>query len=228
MKNEIIIQKLNAIKDLLEKNSLESLVEIDKDIILRDLQDIYRTIKFSSLAQDISLTRGREEVPTQVISKEQEDLLEIDADKPEEPAMQAKVEKQQGVKEAVHKGPENEDNRQSSGQKTLADLYGTKTPLVNELLAEKMRKKDLSSVLQSKPIDSLEHAIDINAKFLFVRELFFNNVQLYEKTIRVIDSAATFNDAFNYLQQQFIWNYESEVVQRFLELVRRRFIKDEA
>jgi hypothetical protein len=95
------------------------------------------------------------------------------------------------------------------------------------VLAEKMRKKDLSTVLQSKPIQSLEEAIDINAKFLFVRELFFNNLQLFEKTVRAIDAAPTFNDAFNYLQQQFMWNYDSETVQKFLELVRRRFIKDE-
>ncbi|MGC8802431.1 MAG: hypothetical protein ACP5PS_01465 [Bacteroidales bacterium] len=228
MNKEIIVQKLKAIKDLLEKNSLESLPEIDKDIILRDLQDIYSTIKFSLYSQEISPASKHAEASPEITSKAQEDLLEIDAGKPEEPVMLSESEQPLEVKESIPQKSAGEDKRQSHSQKTLADLYGKKTPLINEMLAEKMRKKDLSSVLQSKPIDSLEHAIDINAKFLFVRELFFNNMQLFEKTIRIIDSAATFNDAFNYLQQQFIWNYESEVVQRFLELVRRRFIKDEA
>ena len=240
MRKEIILQKLLEIKEILETNTSESLPEIEKDLILNKLQDVYSIIKFSGSTATAASTVENETIKSKATEDKQEDLLEIDSDKSNEFASQSgsKIEKQIDTEKTTAASPEivekkisnvtgKEEPSKTEGKKTLADLYGTDTPLINEVLAEKMRRKDLSSMLQSKPIDSLEHAIDINAKFLFVRELFFNNVQLFEKTIRILDSAHTFNDAFNYLQQHFFWNYESEAVQRFLELLRRRFIKDE-
>lgn len=228
MKNETIIQKLAEIRAMLEAHASGVIPDIEKDLILKNLQEIYSAIKFSASTQENFSTGNDASDSTIIAERNQEELLEIESDKLEEPVQIQQPENLKATKETPKKEVIKEETTQPQGQKTLADLYGTRTPLMNEVLAEKMKRKDLSTVLQSKPIDSLEHAIDINAKFLFVRELFFNNVQLFEKTVRIIDSAATFNDAFNYLQQQFLWNYESEVVQRFLELVRRRFIKDEA
>ncbi|MEJ5264649.1 MAG: hypothetical protein WHT29_04985 [Bacteroidales bacterium] len=228
MKNETIIQKLAEIRAMLEAHASGVIPDIEKDLILKNLQEIYSAIKFSASTQE-NFSIGNDASDSTIIAEHnQEELLEIESDKLEEPVQIQQPDNSKSTKETPKKEVIKEETTQPQGQKTLADLYGTRTPLMNEVLAEKMKRKDLSTVLQSKPIDSLEHAIDINAKFLFVRELFFNNVQLFEKTVRIIDSAATFNDAFNYLQQQFLWNYESEVVQRFLELVRRRFIKDEA
>lgn len=240
MRKEIILQKLSEIKEILETKTSESLPEIEKDLILKKLQEVYSIIKFSGSTATASSAGENEKIISKATTEKQEDILEIDSDKANEFASQseAKTEKQMDTEKTTAASPEivekklskvtgKEEPAKTEDKKTLADLYGTGTPLVNEVLAEKMRRKDLSSILQSKPIDSLEHAIDINAKFLFVRELFFNNVQLFEKTIRVLDTAHTFNDAFNYLQQHFFWNYESEAVQRFLDLLRRRFIKDE-
>lgn len=240
MRKETILRKLSEIKEILETNTSESLPDIEKDLILNKLQEVYSIIKFSASTIATASAGKNVEKITKATANKQEELLEIDSNKDDEVTSQFEKEiaKQiesvkapevspEIVDEKINKATGKEEVSKKESRKTLADLYGTGTPLINEVLAEKIRKKDLSSVLQSKPIDSLEHAIDINAKFLFVRELFFNNVQLFEKTIRILDSASTFNDAFNYLQQQFIWNYESETVQRFLELVRRRFIKDE-
>ncbi|MCX7986342.1 MAG: hypothetical protein N2662_05335 [Bacteroidales bacterium] len=227
MNTEQIIKSLAEIKQILETQETSgSLHEIDKDIILEKLQKIYVEIKFSKNNSLVFNTPYQENkaISTEEIPPKREELLEIETTKPE-------ITDKSNIQEAINTPAKaetiREETSKSAGSKTLADLYEKKAPLINEVLAERIKKKDLSSVLQSKPIESLERAIDVNAKFLFVKELFFNNLQLFEKTIRIIDSAATFNDAFNYLQQQFIWNYESETVQKFLELVRRRFIKDE-
>jgi len=80
--------------------------------------------------------------------------------------------------------------------------------------------------MQTKPIKDLEAAIDINDKFLFIRELFNGDKDTYDKTIRILNSSQNFNQAFNYINSTFDWDYETEAAHKLLDLVRRRYIID--
>ena len=102
-------------------------------------------------------------------------------------------------------------------------MVNSKT-FMNESLARSQEKKDLASVLQSKPIKNIESAIGLNDKFLFVRELFKGDSELYTKTIARLNAASDFNDAYNFINNNFNWDMDSYPVQKLLELVRRKLI----
>ncbi len=75
----------------------------------------------------------------------------------------------------------------------------------------------------SPPVPDISRAIGLNDRFLFTRELFGNNPELYLKTIREVNECGSYSAALDYLQQQFTWDQESEVVISFLSLIRRRY-----
>ena len=64
-------------------------------------------------------------------------------------------------------------------------------------------------------------------RFLFVRELFSGDSESFNKTIHIINNAANFNEAFNYIHNTYSWDLDAEPAQKLLDLVRRRFIIEE-
>ena len=96
--------------------------------------------------------------------------------------------------------------------------------LLGESLHQNVPYQDLSSRLHAKPITDLAKAIEINERFLYIRELFGNDAKKYEKTIQVLNNAANFNEAYNYMIREYTWDMDSELVQGLLEVVRRKFI----
>ena len=81
--------------------------------------------------------------------------------------------------------------------------------------------------LQNEPIRDLRKAIDINAKYLFVRELFRNDEASYERSIKTINSFNILPEAEYWIQREMKyklgWDDNSPTVKAFYELVRRRF-----
>jgi hypothetical protein len=74
-----------------------------------------------------------------------------------------------------------------------------------------------------KPVSDIYSAIGINDRFTFIRELFNNDTALFESTIKRINEAGNYKDAFNHLLQNFTWDMESEPVLQLLELLKRRY-----
>lgn len=112
----------------------------------------------------------------------------------------------------------------SKGEKTIGDKFATDQSFMNEKLGEKLRKADISSVLQSAPIKTISASMGINDKFFFIRELFNSDTDLFRQTLNDLDNSSNFNTAYNYLMDKFGWDMESEPVQKLLNLVRRKFI----
>ena len=78
--------------------------------------------------------------------------------------------------------------------------------------------------MQNRPLHDLFSAINLNDKFLFIKELFNDDATLYQKTIEKLNTSANFNESVQFLDQHFTWDFEDEQVQKLLELVRRRHI----
>lgn len=95
---------------------------------------------------------------------------------------------------------------------------------INEKLAEHAPKKDVASKLQSQGIKSIAGSLGINDKFLFIRELFGGNAEVFRQTMEQLDEAHNFNDAYTILITNFQWDMDSETVQMLLNLIRRKFI----
>lgn len=81
---------------------------------------------------------------------------------------------------------------------------------------------NLASVLSSQNTKSLKESIGINDKFLLMRDLFSNDISLYEKTIDKLDSFSDPDDAFIYLQENFTIDPQSEAAKILIPLLERK------
>lgn len=84
----------------------------------------------------------------------------------------------------------------------------------------------LADKLQHSALNSLQSAIGINDKFLFVNELFNGSMEKYNRSIANLDDLKTLNGALIYLNELRIelqWNSSNEAYKKLLELVHRKF-----
>jgi hypothetical protein len=106
----------------------------------------------------------------------------------------------------------------------LADRFHNTKTSMHDNLAKKQSQNDLSSKMQSKPIQDLNKAIGLNDRFLFIRELFNGNKDAYYEAIQIINEMPNYEEAEQYIRERFNWDEEQPEVMRFMDLVRRRFI----
>lgn len=104
----------------------------------------------------------------------------------------------------------------------LSDRYRGRTTL-HETLHQSLGR-DTQLHAQGKPVDNLMSAIGINDRFTFIRELFNGDSPAFENAIRVLNDAANFNDAYNFMIQNYDWDMDSDAVQLLLDIIRRKYI----
>jgi hypothetical protein len=109
-----------------------------------------------------------------------------------------------------------------SASHTVGEKFQGTQKFRNETLAN--NKKDVASVLQNKPIGDLTKAIGINDKFLFTKELFNGNAELYSKTIKQLNEFSDINDAIIFIQENFSWDEKNEAANQLIDLVRRKLL----
>lgn len=78
--------------------------------------------------------------------------------------------------------------------------------------------------LTNSPISSLRATIGLNDRFLFIREIFNNNTEKYNKVIETLDTLDTIQEAVEYLKANLTMQ-KNEASLRFVELLKRRFTK---
>lgn len=85
----------------------------------------------------------------------------------------------------------------------------------------------LAEKLSGKSIKKLAESIALNERFLFSNELFNGNMEAFKRALTELDHIASKDDADRYinvqLQKENNWNMDSDTVQRFIQLVDRRF-----
>ncbi len=108
-----------------------------------------------------------------------------------------------------------------TGVKTLGEQLGQNKTSLNEMLASKNNTPDFSSRL--KPVTDIKSAIGVGDRFLFIRELFGGNNEIFEETIAHLNSLGSFQDAQNYLTSKFRWDESQNTVTSFVNIVKRRY-----
>jgi hypothetical protein len=74
-----------------------------------------------------------------------------------------------------------------------------------------------------KPVSDIVKAIGINDRFTFLRELFSEDVSVYENTIQQLNEAGSYEEARDYLIRNFSWDMDSEAVVQLLGIINRKF-----
>ena len=106
------------------------------------------------------------------------------------------------------------------------ELIQEKEPLskdrsLNETIGE---TKSAEPLLTSGPISSLRAAIGLNDRFLFIREIFANNTDKYNRVIDQLDKLETQQQAVELLKAN-ITLQKNETSMKFVDLLKRRFSK---
>lgn len=114
---------------------------------------------------------------------------------------------------------------QQKDAQELNDAMAHETESLNDKL--KTEKKELASILKEAPVRDLRKAIGINDRFVFINELFRGDENMYERSIKTINSFNALPEAEFWIQRELKtkigWSDTSETVQHFDQLVRRRF-----
>lgn len=97
-----------------------------------------------------------------------------------------------------------------------------------ETVDENVEEDDnsLAAKLGKQKIENLNSAIGINDKFLFTNELFDGNTEQFMKTIDLLNSCASFDDAksqLDQLKEQRAWDADEMPFQRLQKLVFRKY-----
>lgn len=235
----------NLIKDIQDiekfvstfKNS-SHISRIETDLILSRLQSLYDNVlqlreipepvdkeNFTETDQE-ELTKETAEntEPGQEEKGIEEDTMIQDFELESE----SKGEPGEGEKPEQPESDEQEKKVKASTDKKsstiIADRLAGSKHFRNEELGKTFHGIDLSSKLQSKPLKDIGTAIGVNDRFYYIRELFHGDPKKFDDTIKILNNSPNFNEAFNYLSENYSWDMDDPAVQNLLELIRRKHI----
>jgi hypothetical protein len=212
-----IITQVGDIGEMISRMKEEGPVSvIEIDIVLDKIRNLYT---------DVSNLKGHNLTAIKA-KKVKPEKVKPEKVKPEKPAkIQAEepVKQDRVQKEVTTIKPENIVSEEPA---TIADKFKGEKKFINERLGDNGKRTDLSSKLQSKPIRDIGSSLGLNDRFKLINELFNGDNDTYQQTVKRLDSATNFNEAFNYINTSYDWDMEDDSVQMMLDLVRRKFIVD--
>lgn len=178
-----------------------------------------------------NLPEQNEQLPVEIEEKElkmdenvltvetQSEVVDVEIEEPLE-----KEEEKEIVEDTLNESPE-EVEEEIEEQEELEDEEDKVA--VNEERIELIAKPEIltrnDSIVNSK-IEDISKAISLGDRFLFQRELFGNNGEIMQKTIAHLNSINSAEEAMTYLQKKFAWDKESTTVERFIQLISRRYL----
>ena len=99
---------------------------------------------------------------------------------------------------------------------------------INDKFSSQAEKQTLADKLGQQPIQDLTKSIGLNQKFLFMNDLFEAENQKYKEAIEIINNFSDFTSANAYINENLVsqlnWDLESVSAQKFIEIVKRRFL----
>lgn len=87
----------------------------------------------------------------------------------------------------------------------------TTARLLDDILKQRIASKDIRK------------AISLNDRFRFRRDLFGGDDETMNKTIDILNQLHSAEEALNYLEQHFQWDYEKETTNDFITILEKRF-----
>ena len=136
---------------------------------------------------------------------------------------QTVIERQESAKRKVRSTAELFDETT-----TYAETFSIKTTTLNDKMTSGKTERSMAVHHQSKSLTDLKKSIGINERFLFVKELFAENQQVYNQSIDKLNNFSNYEEArqhlFEELATKMYWDTSSKVFGALSELVRRRFI----
>ncbi len=220
---------------------IENVPSIEKDLVQRKLQQIYDHVK--QLGTETTLIPEEQQInkkgePATIIPESEitfpGPIHEITFDKSieiiEEPKpiiqeIPIKTEPVKQVIEVTVSKTKVETEKVEKPQEPTKEILAEKLTQTHKVINETVKTRtviDVSSKLKSSPIPSIQSAINLNEKFVFIRELFKNNNLLYNQTIERLNSAPNYEEAISIVEKEFAWDLSDPLVNKLVELIKRK------
>ena len=155
------------------------------------------------------------------------EIIEVESDVEDKDLVKDSVEKEViNDKEVTDDELVSELNIEITVEETRKTILGERSFSTTHTRNELLSKDDnsISSNLANKKITDIKQAINIGDRFRFQRELFRGNGEDMNKTLTYLNQLATLVEAESFLQSKYGWSSESEAVEDFYQIVRRRFL----
>jgi hypothetical protein len=217
---EKMVEELEKVKSMLKNSQITGKIpDIEKDIMLAKLRNIYEFLLLyhPDLVEEKPGLKKKDNVEPE---KAEIEFIKNDLQTSKTEVIQEILEIKKD--EPVVKSQEPVKTSTVDSNAILAEKLKTNKSFLNDVLAKYANTNDIAKKFQNSPINNIFTAIGINEKFLFIKELFNENADLYQSTIDKLNQSHGFNEAIEYIDQNFKWNFESATVHKLLELVRRR------
>jgi hypothetical protein len=114
-----------------------------------------------------------------------------------------------------------------TSESIIADQFSNRSESFNEKLGGHKHEDDVLEILKTKPLLSLDEAIGINDKFLFIREIFDGNTDAYNQAIQKLESVGSLSDAMAVIMSYSGENTGDEAVRQLIDLIKRKFLAHE-
>ena len=112
-------------------------------------------------------------------------------------------------------------------QQEINETIAANGESLNDKLKSSASYKEIGHSIKGTPIKDLRKAIGINDRYVFINELFRGDETMYERSIKTINSFNIYGEAEFWIKRELklklAWVDDSEAVQLFDELVKRRF-----
>lgn len=252
-KNELVKNLKKEIQDIYSKinefENSEQIHLIDIDLALSKVRNLYELLSKLNSFESHNTEFQKEEISTitkqDERKREKEESVEIKKEiiktkeVDESPESKTIVENSVQEPELIIETPSKEkiiieespinnaedttiEDKEEVSPEIIADKFQSKK-FIHDNIAKKNVKKDVSTKMQSKPIKDINAAIGLNDKFIFIRELFGGDKEHYHETIQILNNFDTFENALEFLNQNFDWDEDDENVIRLRELVSRKY-----
>ena len=189
MKNESIdkiLEELDKTRKFIEKfQETGKMPDIERDIVLSKLRNMYEFLQLIQL-EEVELPFQKKESKvveniedTPIVSPEPEALTIEFEDNPASEVTNVKedepgIEKHEQEDAPVQAPPSQSKPTAAHKTEILADKFQNQS-FLNEALSQFQNVSDLSKKMQNQPVKDIFSAINLNDKFLFIKELFNND-----------------------------------------------------
>jgi hypothetical protein len=225
---DIIIKDLNEVREIID--DLKSYPGVP------ELQIELAKSKCKSASEVIALFKNLQ-VKTATPAMEKSPAIETKSpDIPQEKPGKTIVSPEKEAKEAAAKvltepipipKEDSVHTEKRTSESIIADQFSNRSESFNEKLGGHKHEDDVLEILKTKPLLSLDEAIGINDKFLFIREIFDGNTDAYNQAIQKLESVGSLSDAMAVIMSYSGDNTGNEAVRQLIDLIKRKFLAHE-
>jgi hypothetical protein len=111
---------------------------------------------------------------------------------------------------------------------SIGDQYISNKPSLNEIVSAFKPDDSIGMKLQHTSVSDLMKSIDMNLKFLFVKNLFKGNGSAFTEEINKINSIGKLHEAIKYVEEikdKYNWDDKSEAYTELYKLVLRKYAR---